>query len=91
MTPQERQWLESVVRDPRKLRRQASRLRLLTGVLTACMVVCAGIILGCGLEAKWAWLVIVLFAAQIAGNLFNLRETSRLLKAAGELEKEPLD
>ena len=88
MTPQERQWLESVVSDPEKLRIKIRQYRILIGVLTAGLVVSLIVILGCGLKEAWVWLIIIMFAAQIAGNVFSLLETSRLLKAAEALMAE---
>ena len=91
MTPQERQWLESVVSDPGKLRKKIRQYRILIGVLTAGLVVSLIVILGCGLKEAWVWLIIIMFAAQIAGNVFSLLETSRLLKAAEGLKQENND
>ena len=88
MTPQEKQWLESVVSDPDKLRKKIKQYRTLIGVLTAGLVVSLIIILGCGLKEAWVWLIIIMFAAQIVGNIFSLCETSRLLKAAEALKAE---
>ena len=87
MTPQEKQWLESVVGDPEKLRKKIRQYRILIGVLTAGLVVSLVIILCCGLKEAWVWLIIIMFAAQIAGNVFSLLETSRLLRAAERIEK----
>ena len=87
MTPQEKQWLESVVSDPDKLRKKITQYRILIGVLTAGLVVSLVIILCCGLKEAWVWLIIIMFAAQIAGNVFSLLETSRLLRAAERIEK----
>ena len=87
MTPQEKQWLESVVSDPDKLRKKITQYRILIGVLTAGLVVSLIVILGCGLKEAWVWLIIIMFAAQIAGNVFSLLETSRLLRAAERIEK----
>ena len=84
MTPQEKQWLESVVRDPEKLRRKIGQYRTVIGVLTAGLVVSLIIILCCELKEAWAWLIIIMFAAQIVGNIFSLCETARLLRAAEE-------
>ena len=91
MTPQERQWLESVVSDPEKLRKKIRQYRILIGVLTAGLVASLIVILGCGLKEAWVWLIIIMFAAQIAGNVFSLLETSRLLKAAEGLKQENND
>ena len=91
MTPQEKQWLESVVSDPEKLRKKIRQYRILIGVLTAGLVVSLIVILGCGLKEAWVWLIIIMFAAQIAGNVFSLLETSRLLKAAEGLKQENND
>ena len=88
MTPQEKQWLESVVRDPAKMRRKIGQYRTVIGVLTAGLVVSLIIVLSCGLEDLWVWLIIIMFAAQIAGNIFSLRETARLLRAAEESRAE---
>ena len=88
MTPQEKQWLESVVSDPDKLRKKIRQYRTLIGVLTAGLVVSLIIILSCGLKEAWVWLIIIMFAAQIVGNIFSLCETSRLLKAAEALKAE---
>ena len=88
MTPQEKQWLESVVSDPDKLRKKITQYRILIGVLTAGLVVSLVIILCCGLKEAWVWLIIIMFAAQIAGNIFSLRETARLLRAAEESRAE---
>ena len=88
MTPQEKQWLESVVSDPDKLRKKIKQYRTLIGVLTAGLVVSLIIILSCGLKEAWVWLIIIMFAAQIVGNIFSLCETSRLLKAAEALKAE---
>ncbi|MCH5334896.1 MAG: hypothetical protein J1D86_03710 [Alistipes sp.] len=87
MTPQEKQWLESVVSDPEKLRKKIRQYRILIGVLTAGLVASLIVILCCGLKEAWVWLIIIMFAAQIAGNVFSLLETSRLLKAAERIEK----
>ena len=87
MTPEEQKWLAAAA-DPAKLRKKIGRHRILIGVLAAaavCSVIC---LLFIRVNSGW-WALPLLLAAQIVGNLFNLREASRLLKAAEALEQEP--
>ena len=87
MTPHEKKWLASAAGDPAKLRRKMRQHRILIGVLAAGVVCSAVCIVFSSVSRSW-WALPVLFSAQLAGNLFNLRETSRLLRAAEALEQE---
>lgn len=85
MTPQEKQWLESVAGDPAKLRRKIKQHRMLIGVLSACIILCAIVTIAWSVEGRW-WLA-VCFAIQLAANIFLLHNTRRLLRAAERIEK----
>ena len=86
MTPQEKKWLESAAGDPAKLRKKICQHRILIVVLAVCTVCCSICILFSSVSSGW-WALPILLSAQIAGNLFNLREASRLLEAA-EAQKQ---
>ena len=86
MTPKEKRWLASAT-DPATLRRKMGQHRLLIGVLAA-GVVCSVLFISFGNVSRGWWALPVLLSVQIIGNLFNLREASRLLQAAEKLEQE---
>ena len=87
MTPQEKKWLESVAGDPAKLRKKICQHRILIVVLAVAVVVSSICIVFSSVSRGW-WAMPVLFVAQMVGNLFNMREASRLLKAAEAREQE---